>query len=401
MAENDRIEGGSAAPVDNSPSLVSVIGEMYGDYRDAEPESDAGAPPAETPEGTATDSEGPAASEAAAEPAATPDAESDLDSSAPPVDTDLDPLEGSQPFAYQVDKEARTFEGITVLKDGTAIIDDPNAVQRLQRVIGERDHLFSKDQESYRKYSDLERLSAWQRQTGKDGNGQPVYETLTGRDAVEASRVALSDAIASNIELRAALQDPETIASLIAGVDEAGNIVLHPGGIRNLETRIENARLKAVNSTRAYFAKVAAQPAPAPPEAPAAAHAMPTIETFARDYGVAGLTAEDKQTLAGQFDLYVRATPNGRVVDPRFLDLMKHTAATRAQTTSIATTASTAARSNAAKLAAAKVGGKQTNAPRINTPKEPERTRADDFEDLWDKQEKAAAGALKAHALGR
>jgi hypothetical protein len=123
---------------------------------------------------------------------------------------------------------------------------------------------------------------------------------------------------------------------------------------------------------------------------------MPTIDALVTQHAITGLTPEDKTFLAGQFARYVEGAGQARSVNPLFLEVIKDRAALRAQQGKIAATATTAAASNAAKVAQASIGKNGKAAPKIvNTP-EPERTRADDFDEAWNRQRKAAAGAMRA-----
>lgn len=415
MAENTGVAA-PAGPVDHSPSIDSFIGEMYGDYRDSgesEPETTQGTPPAATPD-PAPGSEGTEPSVPTDTPSVEADPASVPDQADPTPAPDLDPFDGAQPFTYTVDKESRPFEGIQVLKDGSAIIEKPETVQHLQRIIGERDHLFAKDQASYRKYSDLERLTTWPIYSGTDPNtGKPTYVNATGAKALEARQEALST-FAGRTQFYEqsidALTDPTKFAKFYSiFTDEQGQygqagaqyVLPNKEAFQELKDRAKFEGEKSAMIGRQRFADTANAPPPPPPESPAAELALPTIDAFAATYNVTGLTPEDKQALAAQFELYVRTENGTRVVDQRFLGVMKHTAALRAQQSKVAETATRATTTNAARLAAATVGKRPANAPKITPTKEPERTREDDFDDFFDKQQKAAAGALRAHTVGR
>lgn len=390
---------GGAAPVDNSPSLASFIGELHGDYSDAEPESHASEPLDATLDTPADTSEGTSASAPASEPLAPADATAAPDPNSL-VPTDQDPFEGSTPhLAYTVDGQERTFDGITVLKDGTAIIDSPETVQRLQRMAGERDHLFEKDKAQYEKYSGLEKVTSWQVPTNqRDAQGRPVYETLTGQRGVEAMRVAHAESVARVATYEALFKDPQALASLLTVLrDEAGNVTgfeLDARELKGLQRDIENATLKFTNAARQNFSTLAA-PVPPPPAAPTpvSEHAMPTIEALAKQHNVTGLTVEDKAFLAAQFPQYVGAD---RTVNPLFLDAIKRAAQLSAGQTKVAEAATAAATTNAARLAAANIGKNGKQPQRLPATKEPERTRANDFDEQWDRNERAAAGALRA-----
>lgn len=393
---------GTPAPVDNSPSLVSVVGDLYGDYRDAEPDPDAGAPPPSSPETPAPGSEGTDPSAPAGETPAVADAAAVPDASTP--DPDGDPLDGSAPLAYTVNGESRTNDGITVLKDGGAIID-PDAVPKIQRILSERDHLFEKDQQSHQRYTALEKLTEW-RTTGADGK----ESVLTGAPAVEAMRVnAVTTAAVLQTVLKA-LSDPASFAELhdVVGDETAGYQIVR--NERNWNALVRDARNDAREKAGEVRQHVSRLSAPTPPPEPSVADvAMPTVEATITNAQVTGLTAADKTFLASQLPRYVRestpaerqATNSARVVDASFTDLVKDRAALRADAAKQVTGASDAAKANAAKLAAASVGKRGApQAPKITPKKEPVATRDDDFDTAWDRLQSASAGAMRAHVAG-
>lgn len=413
MAEND---GGSstastanvavAAP-DYSPSLASVVGEMYGDYRDAEPEPESGASPDATPEHapTPTDPEGaPDPSEPAGEPPAVADAEipPDSDPEGTTGTPDIDPLEGARALDYLVNGETRSYDGITVLKDGGAIID-PERVQDIQRKLGERDHLYEQNRAQFAQYSALDKATAW---LTKDASGKEI--TLTGLPAAEARQVALSRALGVTETLRPFLEgtaDPYEYLML----DANNQIVWNPHALKTLRDRAEVNVGRRELQARQHFARFG-NVMPAQPAAPAApvsveSVAMPTVELTMQQLNVGALGDTTKQFLASQLPRYVRDTTPAekeqgfgpRVVDASFGELVKREAANVAASSRMASTATSAAKSNASRLAAAATGakgGKQP--PKIAPQKTPVPSRADDFDTLWDRQEKAAAGALRA-----
>lgn len=395
------IENEGAPVADSSPSLVSVIGEMFGDYSDAEPEPEAGSPPVETPE-SANSSEGTAESEPAGSPPASADPESVPDSSTQSL-TDVDPLDGATPLAYTVNGESRTFDGITVLKDGGAIVD-PDALAKLQQRISAHDHLYEQQQAQHQKYSDLERLTKWE-QTAPDGTKQ----TLTGAQAVEAMRVNGLQATSALRTIVNVLSDPESFRQLhdVVGSPETGyQLVRNEAAFKQLMREAMLASGEATLQAKAHMATLSVRP-PAP-DPDAASFAEPTITALMQQAGIANLTPADRAFVQGQFPLYTRpATPQERqayghpyVVQPQFIDLLKTLGARAAETAKVATVATDAAKNNQARLAAAAVGKPAARQPaRITPTKEPERTRADDFDTMWDRQQAAAAGALRAHAV--
>lgn len=405
--------GGTAA-LDTSPSLASVVGEMFGDYRAAEPETEAGAPPAETPDPSAN-SEGTEPSEPAGDPPAEADPASVPDPSTPEVpdtSTEPDPFEGATPLGYTVDGQSRAFDGITVLKNGGAIVD-PDKVELLQRRLGERDHLYEQSQAQHAKYSALERATTWKitRQDGVNPDGTPRYvedRTLSGRESYEHARMMAAQSTAALTTLLRALNDPAQFSELIGYQlrdpnDENSVVpVLNAQAFKYLQSEMRDVAKTSADRIREHIGQLSA-PAPAPAAQPAD-HAEPTVAQIITDQKLADLTDKDKAFFVAEFPRYVVRDPKGAIVgyDPRLVEIMKERAELRAETKRTATTVTTASTKNAARIAAASIGAKGGKQPPKLTPtKEPERTRADDFDDLWDKQEKAAAGALKVHAVGR
>lgn len=401
MAEN---QGGTAAVVDNSPSLVAWVGEQYGDFAADAPETETGAPPVETSDPPA-DSEGTAASAPTDAPSVEAEPESEPDPSPPDPVADVDPFEGSHPLPYTVDGQERSFDGITVLKDGGAIID-PEALEKVQRVFGERDHLFEKARAEYEKSSTLERATAW-RTTGPDGKEQ----TLTGLQAVEAARVYTAQMVAKTITYERAFDamvaDPTNFAKLYAIVtDERGEygpagqqyVVPNKAGFEELKREAAIFARESALSARSHFSAQAAPPPP--PETPVSDLALPTIESIIAAQKITGLTPEDKTFLAQQFGRYVVTTKEGRAVDPSFVDLLKDRADLRSKTTATVAAVTTAAPRNAARLAAASVGKRPAAKPAPVRRPESEDDQETDFDRAFFNRQKAAAGALRAHHIG-
>lgn len=383
-----------AAPVDNSPSLVSAIGEMFGDYRDAEPESDAGAPPVETPEPAAS-SEGDAAPPEA-------DGQSVPDAS-PPIDSD--PLEGAAPLDYVVDGQPRNYEGITVLKDGGAIID-PDALADVRTRLSERDHLYEQSQVQRKELAAIHQATEW-----KQGD-----TVLRGVEALEAQRVYTAQA---SVALGMVLDvlKPENFAKY-ATIAQTGRvyedgspelaIVPNEQAMAMLKEQLAFKTDRAAFTAQRNFAPIRSQIPQAPkpvPDAPIESmDLVPTVNAFAKSLGVT-VTPDSAAFLAKAMPRYVRATTaeerpvhGPRIVDWSFNELVKREATQASTTAKIADTATAAAKANQAKLAAASVGTKgQKNAPRIAAKPDAEPTRADDFDTNFDRLQSAAAGAMRAH----
>lgn len=374
---------------------------MFGDYPD-EPESDAGAPPATTPDvETPAGSEGSELPETAGEPPADPGDVPAPDTGTSETPTDPDPLEGAASITYMVDGQERTYDGITVLKNGAGIVE-PEKVADLQRKLGERDHLFETGQAQYAKLQAFDKATEW-----KDGD-----RVLTGVPALEAQRVFIAQAAITINELAAILQ-PENFWKYAAiGQNPDGTHYIQPDqeALKGLRERLAFVTEREGFNARREFSQRIPQTATPQPAATSDASvesmAPQTVVALASQMKVT-LSDDSKAFLIGELPRYVRATTpeerptyGARIVDKSFANLIQREAKTATATKQIAETTTAAAKANAARLAAANPGGKSKQPARITPTKEPERTRDDDFDDLWDQREKAAAGALRAaHAV--
>jgi hypothetical protein len=418
---SDVATGGSAATVaDDSPSLTDFIGGAMGDlYTVSEtPErssdASAGAPPAEasapTPENdTAQEGEAADAEHAGAPPAdaATPDPDPTAVSQ-PSVDDD--PLKDARAFTYTVDGQERSVEGIKEIP-GVGAIVDADFLPTLQQRLSERDHLFERSQEQHRKYTDLERVTAW---PTKDAQGNP--QTLTGAPAILEHRVVTARALATLDTLSQAIADPAMAAKLVTyeviGQYEDGTpqyrLVWNPDGMEMLQLRARNKAIEAANGVRDRFASFSAPPPP--PEPTIADIAMPTVDAQVKALNVS-VSDEDKQFLASQLERYVRPTTpqekqqgyGNRIVDASFTKLVERTAKQAQTVAKVAESAQSAATQNAAKLAAA-ASGKRTpakapvrpsNAPANRAPN-PAQQRVQDTNSAWDIAERAGAAAMRS-----
>lgn len=402
MPENT--SGGAA--LNSSPSLESVVGEMYGDYRSAEPDpSETGAPPAEGSE-TADGSEGTTADAPAGEltPATEPDASTVSDPSTPTTSSDPDPFEGSTPLPYTVNGQERTFEGVTVLKDGGAIVD-PDALPKLAQRLAERDHLYEQSAAKHRDFQALEKATEWQT-TGPNGETR----MLRGSEAESEKRVVMAQLAAEVQAYRTLMANPENIRDLVVG-NEDGSLAWNQLGVKAFLAELKNAQNElSQNARRSYSAQT--QPAPAAPFNPQTL-APVAVSKAIELVGANGLTDADKQWAESLAPRFVRLTTTEDVqanpalvagqpmIEQQFIDLVKERSDMRASTAKTVSSASDVAKANAARIAAAKTGARP-NQPvaRITPQKEVERSRDDDFADAFERQERAAAGALRAHAAG-
>lgn len=416
MAENQSSTGAAAVaePVaDNSPSVASWLGEQFGDFSDsatAEPEQDAGTPPPAASD-IADGSEG---ADASAPPGSLPreaDDSSRPDPSTPEIVPDDDPLDGSRALDYNVDGAAKTFDGITLLKNGAAIID-ADQVAQVRQILSKHDFLLAKDQSQHREHQDLLRLTQW-----PSRNPDGTQRTLSGREGLEAQRVVLAQSLSRDTSTWKFLEDPSKLVSLVT-VQPTGRqyedgtpeyqMVVNKTAFDAFKREVALDARDTIGKARDHFSTLATPAPAAPVEDTPESLASPTIAMYETQFGVTGLTAEDKTFLAAHFPQYLRSsTPEERqqglgpkVVDPRFLELMKDRAARNANTARVVTTATDAAKANAAKLAAASQGKGLKQSSKITNTKEPERTREDDFDEAWRNRQRAASGAMRAHAFG-
>lgn len=235
-----------------------------------------------------------------------------------------------QPFTYPVNGEVRTVDGTYRIPGEGVFVPEAN-VPRWQQIAAQAESLEKVNRDLTDRSQSWDRLTAWQRVTGVDGQGKPVFETLTGHQGLEARTVATATFAAKAEMLDTLLANPNKLAGLLAEErNEDGSLksfMIHPEGLENFKIAMENAVIKAQGRARQHFAQQSA-PAPAAPaaEAPISAVAMPTVEATIKQFNVTGLTGEDKQFLAAQLERYVRPTTpeeqkagyGPRVVDASF-----------------------------------------------------------------------------------
>lgn len=413
-------DGGSAAAVDSGPTLASELGAIMGDWvPDAAPDSssspDAGAPPADasaaSTDTNADPSEGSDA-DAARGDEPSPAASVAEPDPATPTPAEPDPLDGARPLSYTVNGEDRTFDGITLLKDGGAIVD-PDKVELIQRRLGERDHLFEQSQAQFRKYADLERLTTWQT---KDAQGNRTE--LTGLAALETHRATTADFASRLTTLWTAITDPQRFASMIQVVETGrqysdGSPELtyawKPDAKAALEREMTvNARAASLDARQSFRQLSAPQPAPEPAVADVA---MRTVEATLKQANIASMAPEDKQFLAEQLERYVRPTTpqeqqqglGKRIVDASFVKLVERTAKQAATVAKVAEDAPKIAKENQAKLAAAATAKRTTPKPAVQPkPQRPQVSpqRAENADAVWAAHESNSARVMRRLATG-
>ncbi len=331
-------------------SINEVLTELGGDPANGagDPPTQGGSPvesPREIPTPTPGDS-GPASPEVPASPAAPANGTT-------PAPAANEPEPPTEPFAFEVNGERRQIaEFVRIPGEGVFV---PEAhVPRLQQLTSRAEANDVAIRAAEERVQSAERLTTWttrQQQGYKpDGSANYVEKTLTGRDAVEASRVYMAQMAAKVQSYEAAFaaieKDPTNFAKLYTiFTDEKGEygaagtqyVIPNAQGFADLRDRASLSAREWSLTARQHVSSMLAPQAPPPAaEAPASELAMPTINQLASEYKIAGLTDADKQSLAAHFDRYVIMTDKGRAVDPRFLDAMKERAAMRAETSKVA-----------------------------------------------------------------
>jgi hypothetical protein len=383
----------------------------------APPASDATAAPENAAGGTSgTDPGTPGAEHAGATPAVA--ASAPPDTAGTPGTPQDDPLAGSAPLTYVVNGQTRTYEGMTLLRDGGAFVL-PDQVARLQQRLSERDHLFEKDQQSYRDRQGLDnRLKAYDGLTewivGKNNDGS--NRVITGADALEARTVLTARSMAAVQTLGRLFDDANVPAQLVEVRQDpqTGQAYLawNQAAIASLKDRVELASVKAESAARGAFAQRRApfnaaggppQPA-APAEAPIQALtpevAKGMVEEWLQREGISGLTPDDKAFLAQQAPFYERNTTpteraqwGPRILDAAFRGVIQDRAARRAEAARVATVSSSANDQNARRLAAAAISQRRGPMPNGRAPA-PTDNRAKNQEEAWAALERATAAAM-------
>ncbi len=369
----------------DGPSSSDAAGDTPAERQ--EPQSDTPAP-----EGT-TDAE-----RAGAPPADAAEATPDESPTPVPTADEDDLLAGAVPLTYTVNGESRAFDGVQVLKDNAGAIVTPEALQLLTRRLGERDHLFEQGQARDKKYSDLERLTEW-RTKGADGK----EISLTGREAVEASRVALGHALAEAQTYRAILSDPMRIAGLLVHLGD-GKFAHDETAFKLVNAELANLKYGVESGVRQQIGQMATQLSapPAPPTSFSQEQltelAPQAVEWVAKQAGISGLSADSTATLELLAPNYIRpstaeelrAQPNihARVDEARFAPVVQRIFAQQAQVAKTVSVNADAAKTNAAKMAAA-LRGKRPAAPTTPT-REPDQS-ASRSDELWALQERAVS----------
>lgn len=406
---NDSSTSTSGAPAQESPSFADTVGDMFGDFLptgessvpDAGRETPAAASGTTSPAG----SEGPAAdAEHADDTASAATGETsagDPDQVVPATDTGDDALDGFTPFTYRSDNQERSVDGIRVHPEHGAIVD-PEFVPQLAQRLSEADHYKAQSKAQHDRYTQLENATTWE---VRNAQGQP--EKVTGVAAVEAQRVVMARSLAVNQAVAGILDGTMDPKQFLAWDEASQSVVWNQDALKEFRDKtLFNADRAEWSARRAMDPYRANAPVNATAETPIAELAPATIDATAQSLGLTNLSAEDKTFLAEQLPQYVRATTEAerrqdptigpRVVDEKFVTLMKRVAQSRVDTATAAKTAANATQQNAARLLAA--GKRPSTTTRTTAPTRqptPQQSRVKSAEDAWDLHERAMADAMR------
>lgn len=332
-------------------------------------------------------------------------AETSVDPNAPPApDTSAPPeidFSNDKPFTYTVNGQARTFDDLRVV-DGIGGVISADALHKLQQRFSERDTLFENSQQQYRKYQDLEKLTAWKTQ-GADGKEQ----IITGSQALEARQVVLERQTAILNTLAEVFDNPDLFRSLVS-VNEQGQVVADRQALQYLTTRAQLSAVNAEQSVRQQFQNQPNTQQAQQSQAPDIQSVAPqVIENSAQQLGITTLTPEDKTFLASMLPRFVRPATGEDValsptlkigepvVDASFGQLVQQQGQNRATTAKTVQTATTISKENAARLAASKLGKTVVQQHTRNAPQRreaPKDQRAADADDAFAMMQRAASG---------
>lgn len=337
----------------DDPVLAAALSEMEQDS--------AGAVSAEAVDSTQDEPQGDAGPNPADDipaPVSDPATPGDAGQTAPadaPSSSDEDPFAGSEPFAFRVDGETRTMDGVFRVP-GEGIYVPEEKVPAFQLMASRAEGLERQNRELYHRTQEYDRLSQW-KATGPDG----TERTLTGRDALEAREVEIAQLRARVQVAEAALLNPETFASLVS-VNAQGQVIPNTQQLRMLATEQQLAIRDAADQARAKFTSSYQSHTQATQQAQQSAEAPRMLWQQADQvwgHEFPQLTAQDKTFLAGQVARYIRSAnpdevqagqfrPGELVLDPSFYTVMQDRAALRGHVTTVANTQTKAQQFNQA-----------------------------------------------------
>lgn len=297
---------------------------------------------------------------------------------AKPAASEPDPLASAKPFTYPGENgEVKTIDGAYRLP-GEGLYVPEDRVPHFEQLASRSDSLERQNRELDDRSKALERLTEW-KHSGPDGK-----ETiLTGREAVEASRVALGHALAEVQMLRAIVDDPMKMAALLVHTGE-GVFQHDPDRKALLGERLANLKGAVESSIRQQVGRMASAP---PPPVPAlspeqiAERSLPTVDAVIANAKVAGLTTEDKQALARMVPRFtITVTPQNAAQYPQsrlgetvldytaFLPEVQDRAALRAQAIQAAQTGTTVSKFNTGMKQGAEAGKQPARQPSHPSP---------------------------------
>lgn len=331
-------------------------------------------------------------------------------------------MAGATPFTYRVNGEERTFDGIRVVGQHGAIIE-PDALQRVQQRLSERDNLFERSQALFQQHQASE--DRWTKLTSFSLGRDPQTgneRVLTGEDSLEAQRTLTARAIATN-QVLSTILDPKNFARFVEviGDEQTGyQMIPRQEAVDALKVQIENAVLKADSAARGEFARLRSTLTPTPPSGARSPSSPPAPSSGSSEsvsltpeattatikgltQGVQGLTAEDEQHLAELLPRFIRAaTPAERfqhgtdmIVDGTFAKQIERVAAMRRSVQQTTSAVQDAATKNSKTLAQALQGQPrrgQTPAARQRQPQQP--SRISDSDKAHQLRENLAMGRL-------
>lgn len=392
-----------SADTSSAPSLSDEIGQMFGDLPDSggeSPEPDVtsaeGTTPSEPAAGTETE-EGAAPSDGAT--AEVSDGTTPETPTATPPD-ESDPFADTTPATFMVNGQPMTNEDIRVFKEGGAVIR-PEALPNVLNRLSERESLFERNRAQSQEYQTLAKVTEW--------TDQSSGKTLTGPEAAIEMRIGNAALLAENKLLIETLTDPAKLYSILSteevpdgqgGVTE--RVILNPTALQALQRENELTRRELELAIRDHFKGVIAEsskPQPPPVNYEAATPELLGQIASQANLDVSVLTAGDKRLLA---DLLPEHTKDG-LASMKWQNLaksmMKDRAAQKVATQTVVSVTEKAAKEGAARMAAAARGVKPSTRPTAPVPPvrqpTPETSRAQNEDDAWDLQERAAARALQ------
>ncbi len=289
---------------------LETTGDLDEGASQSDPAAGAAAPPDSTP---GADGSGTQSGQAPVTP----------DPAAPPADA-VDPLAGTEPFAYELNGQKMPVEGIYRVPGEGLIVPEAH-VASIEQVFQRAQGLEQAVTGLQARHAETERLSTWQVEGPPDAQGNPTYRPVTGNDGI----IALRSDFARETSAGAVVLELLTTQGLNGYLHTAedGRIVLSPAGTQYLRTQIENAQFKALEKTTQQVGQLARAPAPVPTAYTVekiTALAPQVIEQAIRTAKIDAkeLTTEDRKWLAGQLPRYVPDKTKPAVEDA-FTDLVK------------------------------------------------------------------------------